>query len=28
MPHEIKVEAIYVYCILKEGKSDSKEALD
>ncbi|APA82796.1 acetate--CoA ligase [Francisella tularensis] len=28
MPHEIKGEAIYVYCILKEGKSDSKEALD
>lgn len=28
MPHEIKGEAIYVYCILKEGKSDTKEALD
>ncbi|MDE4974300.1 AMP-binding enzyme, partial [Francisella tularensis] len=28
MPHEIKGEAIYFYCILKEGKCDSKEALD
>ena len=28
MPHEIKGEVIYVYCILKEGKSDTKEALD
>ncbi|MDE4967771.1 AMP-binding enzyme, partial [Francisella tularensis] len=27
MPHEINGEAIYVYCILNEGKSDSKEAL-
>ncbi|APC91717.1 MULTISPECIES: acetate--CoA ligase [Francisella] len=28
MPHEIKGEAIYVYCILKQGKNGTKEALD
>ncbi|GAB4222607.1 MAG: acetate--CoA ligase [Francisella sp.] len=28
MPHDIKGEAIYVYCILKEGVNYTKESLD
>ena len=28
MPHDIKGEAIYVYCILKDGNENSGEQLD